>query len=99
MWLDVDAGCEDGWVKSRLRCYKFVRDPPERFYSASRACRRLNARLVIIDAAEEDSFLKEHLAGAFPDTERWRTDGVRLEYRAKSNLVWYMAGVGQHEGM
>ncbi|XP_064617858.1 uncharacterized protein LOC135481983 [Liolophura sinensis] len=80
-----DTVCEKGWQKFRRSCYKFNVYPKSQFAAASKHCFTTGSKLVSIDSAKEDQFLKNHLKKHHSHVQIWRTGGRKIQHK----FVWY----------
>eukprot|EP00105_Crassostrea_gigas_P029096 XP_011450931.1 PREDICTED: perlucin [Crassostrea gigas] len=59
--LSQPAPCPHGWVNRGSSCYAFITDAPDGWTEAEFYCNLMHSRLVEIETAVEDEFLRLHL--------------------------------------
>nr|XP_034334049.1 perlucin-like protein [Crassostrea gigas] len=65
------AGCPDHWKRHGNYCYAFIQDVPEDFIEAGSFCERRNSKLVEIESADENTFLRTQITGTHPQEGYW----------------------------
>nr|XP_034333504.1 perlucin-like isoform X1 [Crassostrea gigas] len=65
------AGCPNHWKRHGNSCYAFIQDVPEDFIEAGSFCERRNSKLVEIESADENTFLRTQITGTHPQEGYW----------------------------
>nr|XP_022287104.1 perlucin-like protein isoform X1 [Crassostrea virginica] len=65
------AGCPIHWKRHGASCYLFVVDVPEDFIEAGSFCQRRHSKLVEIESADENNFLRTQITGTHPQEGYW----------------------------
>lgn len=77
--------CPKNWVKIGRKCYKFEDKEQEQFSGAAKKCAAMNSKLLFIDDATEDKYIKRYIKKKYPDVKVWRTGGRIVN----GTFVWY----------
>ncbi|XP_045197843.2 uncharacterized protein LOC123552331 [Mercenaria mercenaria] len=77
--------CPKNWIKIGRKCYKFEDKGMEQFSGAVKKCDEMNSKLLFIDDATEDAYIKRYIKKKYPEVKVWRTGGRIMN----GTFVWY----------
>ncbi|XP_062596066.1 perlucin-like protein [Saccostrea cucullata] len=63
--------CPQHWAKHGFSCYLFIKDVPGDFMKAKSICQQHGSKLVEIETADENNFLRSHIVGTHPQNGYW----------------------------
>ncbi|XP_022294154.2 galactose-specific lectin nattectin-like isoform X1 [Crassostrea virginica] len=67
----VESLCPDGWVSHGGGCYAFVTNMKFTWNNAGAFCRNAGGKLVEIENASEENFLRSHLLSSHKSEHFW----------------------------
>eukprot|EP00105_Crassostrea_gigas_P010135 XP_011425311.1 PREDICTED: perlucin [Crassostrea gigas] len=82
---EAQTHCAGNWVSHGNSCYAFITTIKSSWIDAGAFCRNANAKLVEIESADEDNFLRAHLLASHTSENFWigGTDAMK-----EGNWVW-----------
>ncbi|XP_048769474.2 perlucin-like protein [Ostrea edulis] len=63
--------CPNHWTNHQSSCYLFMQDVPVDFIEAGSFCQRRASKLVEVETAYENNFLRSHIVGTRPQEGYW----------------------------